>query len=81
MPLKLSIREKSDANHEQSVNTFTLYPSKCAHTGVAMLSMYHPKHSPIKALSHDAYWSDDWDPYDYGVDFDWSRTFFEQLNE
>jgi hypothetical protein len=27
------------------------------------------------------WWSDAWDPYQYGQDFDFSRSFFEQFQE
>jgi hypothetical protein len=27
------------------------------------------------------WWSDEWDPLDYGIEFDFSRTFFEQWKE
>ncbi len=44
--------------------------------------MYNPINSPIKkAFSNDPYWSDSWDPYEYGREFDFSRPFFEQFHE
>ena len=63
------------------VNTFTLYQSTCAKTGVPVLSMYNPKKSPIKACANEPYWSDSWDPYEYGRDFDFNKPFFPQLHE
>jgi hypothetical protein len=31
--------------------------------------------------SSDEWWSDRWNPLDYGRDFDFSRSFFEQMSE
>lgn len=61
-------------------NESTLYKDKCALTGEAMVSTYHPN-SPFKVYSQKAFWSDDWNALDYGRDFDFSRPFFEQFGE
>jgi hypothetical protein len=42
--------------------------------------MYSPDKS-YKVYSQDEWWSDKWDAMDYGRDFDFSRGFFEQINE
>ncbi len=39
------------------------------------------KSNPAKMFCKDCFWSDDWDPCDYGRDYDFTRTFFEQFHE
>ena len=40
---------------------------------------FYPKESHCRPYSEKEFWSDDWDPRDYGRDFDFSRSFFEQF--
>ncbi len=40
-----------------------------------------PVQSPYKVYSHDYWWSDAWSALDYGRDYDFSRSFFEQFKE
>lgn len=40
-----------------------------------------PPQAPVKVYDHDYWWSDNWDPMDYGRDYDFSRPFFEQFRE
>ncbi len=61
-------------------NETTLYSRKCDKTDKPIVSMYNPK-LPYKVVSHEYYNSDKWDPYEYGVDFDETRPFFEQFSE
>lgn len=42
--------------------------------------MYHPE-APYVAYCPDCWWSDKWEPLDYGKDYDFSRPFFEQFAE
>lgn len=42
--------------------------------------MYRPD-TPYKVYDQDVWWSDSWNPLDYGKDFDFSRSFFEQYGE
>jgi len=42
--------------------------------------MYSDKVS-FPVWTHEEWWTDDWDAKSYGRDFDFSRPFFEQLNE
>ncbi|MEI6280680.1 MAG: hypothetical protein WCP17_01630 [bacterium] len=46
----------------------------------SLISIYHPD-SKIIAYDKDMWWSDKWDPCDYGMDYDFSKTFFEQFKE
>ncbi len=61
-------------------NERKLYYRKCDATGENMLSLYHQNH-PFPVY-HPKYWfSDHWNPKDYGRDFDFHRPFFEQFQE
>ncbi|MFA5937275.1 MAG: hypothetical protein WC822_05380 [Candidatus Paceibacterota bacterium] len=46
----------------------------------SLISIYHPD---AKIISYDKemWWSDKWDSADYGIDYDFSRPFFEQFKE
>ena len=57
-----------------------IYSRKCDLTGVNMISPIAPN-SPHKVYEREIWWSDQWDAMDYGRDFDFSRPFFEQLQE
>lgn len=56
------------------------YKNKSALSGAPIISVYSPA-SPYKVFSTDEWWSDKWDAMEYGRDFDFDRTFFEQFNE
>ena len=61
-------------------NERNLFHRKCDLTGKQILSVYSV-HSPAVVYEHREWWSDKWDPLDYGRDFDFSRPFFEQFGE
>jgi hypothetical protein len=46
----------------------------------SLISIYHPEENFI-TYDRDTWWGDSWDPCDYGVDYDFSRSFFEQFRE
>jgi len=48
--------------------------------GKEIFSMYH-EDSPVKILEVAEWYSDSWDPMDYGKDYDFSKPFFEQFKE
>src|SRR3989344_4837608 len=50
-------------------NETVLYKRKCDFTGKDIFSMYPPD-APFPVYETDVWYSDDWDPYDYGIDFD-----------
>ena len=61
-------------------NDRKLYKRKCDKTGRNIISSHHPgKVFPVYA--NDVWWSDAFDPYAYGRDFDFNRPFFEQMKE
>ncbi len=57
-----------------------IYLRKCDATGEEIISIYSPD-KPYKVYSTDYWWSDQWDPMEYGRDFDFNRPFFEQFSE
>ncbi|EKE29817.1 MAG: hypothetical protein ACD_2C00091G0003 [uncultured bacterium (gcode 4)] len=57
-----------------------LYKRTCDATGKSMVSIYSPD-KPYTIYSQEEWWSDRWDPLDYGMDFDFSKTFFKQFDE
>jgi len=61
-------------------NESKLYSRPCDLTGEECISLYS-QDSPYTVYKDDAWWSDSWDPLDYGREIDFSRPFFEQLNE
>lgn len=61
-------------------NQINLYKRKCDATGKDIISNYHPS-SPFKVYHQEYWWSDAWDPMQYGRDFDFKRPFFEQFKE
>lgn len=61
-------------------NEMTLYSRKCDKTDEPIISMYNPKLDYI-VVSHDYYKSDQWNPRDYAMDYDFNKSFFEQLDK
>jgi len=58
----------------------SLYNGKCQLCDKSVVSIYSPD-SKIVVYCNKCWWSDKWDPKNYGVDYDFSRPFFEQFNE
>ncbi len=61
-------------------NEISLYNRTCDKTGKSIISMYAPD-SPYVVYDVEEWWKDDWDPLQYGQDFDFNRPFFEQFAE
>ncbi len=61
-------------------NDRSLYQTTCALTGKKMISMYNPDNG-FTVYEYRVWWSDDWDPYHFGRNYDSSRSFFEQFRE
>lgn len=61
-------------------NEMNLYHRKCDHSGKQIISMYSPD-KPYKVYDQHVWWSDAWDPLEYGQDYDFGRPFFEQFKE
>ena len=61
-------------------NERTLYRRPCDLCGKSTVTIYSPN-KPFKVYCVPCWWSDGWDTTSYGVDFDFSRPFFEQFSE
>lgn len=63
-------------------NESILYKRKCDAPGHSeMLISLFDEASPIKVYDQKYWWSDAWDAAEYGREYDFSRTFFEQFKE
>ncbi len=70
-------RQKKRIAHR---NFTKLYSRKCDATGKAIISLYH-KDAKFPVYENKYWWGDEWNPLDYGRDFDFSRDFFSQFLE
>ncbi|MFC1655870.1 hypothetical protein ACFL3C_03310 [Patescibacteria group bacterium] len=61
-------------------NEWKLYRRKCDFTGDEIISAYN-KDTVFPVYKNEIWWGDEWDPIEYGRDFDFSRPFFEQFKE
>lgn len=62
------------------INQLFLYSRKCNATDKALISNHHP--DQLYPVYDSAYWySDQWDPTQYGREFDFTKPFFEQWQE
>jgi len=60
-------------------NERKLYKRKCAKTGENIISIFSPD-KKLKVYSQKVWWSDEWDAFDYWINFDFEKWFFEQFN-
>ena len=61
-------------------NERSLYTRKCDFSGKEIISQYH-KDTPFPVYDQEIWQTDEWNPMEYGQDFDFSRLFFEQFTE
>lgn len=61
-------------------NLVNLFYRNCYLCGDKFISMYPPEANYV-VYCPKCWWSDKWDFRDFGVDYDFSRPFFEQFNE
>ena len=61
-------------------NEQTLYKSTCGLCKKSIVTMHHPN-APYPVYCFDCWASDKWDPLAYGMDYNTSRPFFDQLYE
>lgn len=59
-------------------NQIHLHKRKCDFSGQEMISNYH-QDDPYKVYDRAIWFGDEWDPRDYGRDYDFSLPFFEQF--
>ena len=50
------------------------------HEGEDIVSIHNPE-KPYMVYDDRTWWSDAWDPFKYGVEYDFSKTFFEQFKQ
>jgi len=58
-------------------NERKLYTRKCDATWKQIISIYSPD-KPFKVFNQEFWWSNKWDTMDYWMDYNFSKTFFEQ---
>ncbi len=61
-------------------NERILYRRNCDLCGKSTVTIYS-SNKPYKVYCQSCWWSDKWSAFDYGVDFDFNRPFFEQFQE
>lgn len=61
-------------------NERTLHKAKCGLCGADMFSMYRPE-SQFPVYCRECWYSDKWDPFAYGMAYDFSEPFFVQFQE
>jgi len=60
-------------------NDRTLFKRKCGRCEKDIISIYH-KDNPYVVYCQACWWSDAWDPLEYGAEYDFKKTFFEQFD-
>lgn len=60
-------------------NDWNIYGRKCDLCGKNIISIFS-QDKPFKVFCQDCYYGDKWDTLESGMDFDFSKTFFEQMN-
>jgi len=61
-------------------NSYFLFRGKSAYSGKPIISLYPPG-SPYRVYEHQLWYSDQWNPLDFGREYNSSRSFFEQFQE
>ncbi len=61
-------------------NERILYKKPCDLCKKDMITLYTPE-SPYKVYCSKCWWSDEWDPKDYGMNYDPNKKFFDQYKE
>lgn len=58
-------------------NERVFYKQTCVLCGKSVLTLFRLD-APITVYCYECWWSDNWNPLDYGRDYDFSKPFFEQ---
>lgn len=61
-------------------NERALYKRRCSITNKEVISIYPPD-SPFPVIATEVWHGDDWDPLDYGQEYDFDKPFFDQFQE
>ena len=59
-------------------NERALYPRQCASSGKQIISCFSPT-SGVPVYDRDIWWSDAWDPLEFGRSYDFAQPFFKQF--
>ncbi len=59
-------------------NNMSLYSRKCDSCTKPVISIYSPELGLV-VYCNKCWWNDNWDPKDYGMDYDFSKPFFLQF--
>jgi hypothetical protein len=73
----------SNCSHQRRFawrNTHSLYHRPDSITGKDLISIYHPE-TKMNIVDQKYWWSDKWDPFEYGKKYDFSKDFFTQWKE
>ncbi|MBI4652782.1 hypothetical protein HY750_00825 [Candidatus Kuenenbacteria bacterium] len=69
-------------NRRAFTNYTTFYKRKCdAPNHSEKIISQIPENTCFPVYDNDYYWSDNWDPMDYGKDYNFSKPFFEQFKK
>jgi len=61
------------------MNDKVLYKRECQLCGKTVITVFSPENK-INIYCNSCWWSDKWDAIDYGRDYDFSKSFFEQFD-
>ncbi len=61
-------------------NESSLFKRKSDFSGKDIFSAFAPE-TPVKVYEKDVWLSDKWEALDYGIDFDFTKTFFDQFRD
>ncbi len=61
-------------------NESSLFKRRSDYSGEDIFSAFSPE-SPVKVYEKNIWLSDKWDAMDYGVDYDFTKTFFQQFHD
>jgi hypothetical protein len=80
IPLPTLSPEERARNRLAWRNERRLYRRSCSATGRSIVSIHH-QDAPFPVYAQDYWWSDGWDFKNYGKEFDFTRSFFQQFIE
>jgi hypothetical protein len=59
-------------------NEWNFYKSRSSKTGEPIISLYAPEND-AKVFEQKEWWKDDWNPMDFGFEFDENKSLSEQF--
>lgn len=80
VPLPTLEPEERRRRRLASHNSYTLFKGTSAHSKKKIVSLY-PSTTPFKVYEHQVWYSNKWNPLDYGRPYDPTRPFMEQFHE